>query len=56
MITKRSRSRLTDPHAIPPIFPFVRPALGSGPLANVEDDVDGVDVVLDEFVVRKIGR
>jgi len=42
---------MTDAPTIPPIAPFVKPTLGAGPLGNVEDDIDEIEVVLAEFVV-----
>jgi len=41
---------MTDAPTIPPISPFVKPTLGAGPLGNVEDDIDEIEVVLAEFV------
>ena len=49
-IIERIRSTMTEAPTIPLISPFVRPTLGAGPLGNVEDDIDEVEVVLAEFV------
>jgi len=54
-IIERMRNTMTDAPTTMPISPSVKPTLGAGPLGNVEDDIDEMEVVRAEFVAGTIG-